>query len=240
MTPSTPRGEYRNLYVLNLPLDATSDQLAALFSFHGEVTHCVILSMMDRAARRRGFIDMATHDQAREAIKSLNGYVWSGYPIEVSYAIVQRSNGPLSGPNTARRTVPRSRWNCGPRKLPLESSSPLSGSSDAGNSMLGPQRFDRACPGADTLDQPLGLNSPVDPYTVSINGLDPVAIIDDDDLWRQLSLYGKVIACSLSRSPNGFSLGHAVATFADTAAAAYACQQLNGRLFNERVLTCQL
>lgn len=110
---------HKNLYVLNLPLDATTDQLAALFNAHGAVVHCVILAMLDAQARRRGFIDMATPQEAKEAIESLNGYVWNGYPIEVSYAIVQRSGGPLTGPDVVRRTVPRSRWNCGPRRQPL-------------------------------------------------------------------------------------------------------------------------
>lgn len=240
------RDDYRNLYILNLPLDATSDELTALFSRHGEVTHCVILSMMDRAARRRGFIDMGTPEQAKEAIECLNGWVWDGYPIEVSYAIVQRSNGPLSGPHTARRNVPRSRWNCGPRRQPVESSSPLSSSSDYGMHTFGHSSFDagnhRAIEASAHFmsDQHLQRNGLVDPFTVSINGLDPVAIIDDEDLWRHLSLYGRVIACSLSRNAAGFSLGHAIATFAETSDAAYACQQLNGRPFNDRILTCQL
>lgn len=143
---------HKNLYVLNLPLDATTDQLAALFGAHGvssswqldspsaqtvgsaadcyecpllstqKVLHCVILAMLDAQARRRGFIDMSTPQEAKEAIESLNGFVWHGYPIEVSYAIVQRSGGPLSGPSVIRRTVPRSRWNCGPRRQPLQDS----------------------------------------------------------------------------------------------------------------------
>ncbi|PWN28973.1 hypothetical protein BDZ90DRAFT_213140, partial [Jaminaea rosea] len=72
-----------NLYVLNLPLDATTDQLASLFSSHGTVVHCVILAMLDAQARRRGFIDMSSPVEAKEAIECLNGYVWNGYPIEV-------------------------------------------------------------------------------------------------------------------------------------------------------------
>ncbi|CAO1631597.1 unnamed protein product [Sympodiomycopsis kandeliae] len=246
--------DYRNLYVLNLPLEATTDALAALFGRHGTVTHCVILSMLDKQARRRGFIDMAIHDQAKEAIKSLNGYVWHGYPIEVSYAIVQRSNGPLSGPNTARRTVPRSRWNCGPRRHPVDSSSPPSSSSDfgsayysAGQSDISLDHYHPRAQHAPSFAATAGFqahpstdNPAVDQYTVSVNGLDPVAIIDDDDLARLLSLYGRVVACSLSRGPAGFSLGHGVATFASTAEAANACQQLNGRIFHDRFVTCHL
>ncbi|PWN99676.1 hypothetical protein FA09DRAFT_286194, partial [Tilletiopsis washingtonensis] len=72
-----------NLYVLNLPLDATTDQLTALFSSYGLVVHCVILAMLDAQARRRGFIDMGGPADAKCAIEGLNGFVWHGYPIEV-------------------------------------------------------------------------------------------------------------------------------------------------------------
>ncbi|PWN48370.1 RNA-binding domain-containing protein, partial [Violaceomyces palustris] len=74
---------HKNLYVLNLPLDVTTDQLAALFATYGTVVHCVILAMLDAQARRRGFIDMSSPQEAKEAIEGLNGFVWHGYPIEV-------------------------------------------------------------------------------------------------------------------------------------------------------------
>lgn len=86
----------RNLYVLNLPLDATTDQFEALFAQHGSVEHAVILATLDHLARRRGFILMADAAQARAAIDSLNGHVWHHYRIEVSFAIVQRSGTPFS------------------------------------------------------------------------------------------------------------------------------------------------
>ncbi|SPC65295.1 uncharacterized protein UHOD_11054 [Ustilago sp. UG-2017b] len=86
----------RNLYVLNLPLDATTDHFEALFAQYGSVEHTVILATLDHLARRRGFILMADTVQARAAIDSLNGYVWHHYRIEVSFAIVQRSGTPFS------------------------------------------------------------------------------------------------------------------------------------------------
>lgn len=86
---------YRNLYVLNLPLDVTTEQLTELFREHGgRVTHCVILAMLDAQARRRGFVDMENAEAAARAVQALHGYTWRGYPIDVSYALVQRGNGP--------------------------------------------------------------------------------------------------------------------------------------------------
>lgn len=86
----------RNLYVLNLPLDATTDQFEALFAKFGRVEHAVILATLDHLARRRGFILMSNAAEARAAIENLNGHEWHGYRVEVSFAIVQRSATPFS------------------------------------------------------------------------------------------------------------------------------------------------
>lgn len=91
---STTPETHRNLYVLNLPLGVDSYDLTNLFAQFGRVVHSVVLSMLDTQARRRGFIDMDTPESARLALQSLNGYVWRGYPLEVSYALVQRAEVP--------------------------------------------------------------------------------------------------------------------------------------------------
>lgn len=83
----------RNLYALNLPLDATSTELESLFAPFGGVKHSVVLAMLDTQARRRGFVDMATPAAAAAALDALQGYVWRGYPMELSYALVQRDDG---------------------------------------------------------------------------------------------------------------------------------------------------
>ena len=87
---------HRNLYVLNLPLDVKEDELESLFSRFGRVVHCVILAMLDTQARRRGFIDMDSAASAHAAMQALQGFVWHGYPMEVSYALVQREGTPDS------------------------------------------------------------------------------------------------------------------------------------------------
>ena len=94
----------RNLYVLNIPLNVTTVQLEKLFAAYGTVRHCVILSMLDGQARRRGFVDMDTAREAHDAMHHLQGRVWCGYPLEVSYARVQRSTADTAhGP--CRRVV---------------------------------------------------------------------------------------------------------------------------------------
>lgn len=59
--------------------------------------------MLDSQARRRGFIDMSDSSEAKSAIEAFNGFVWHGYPIEVSYAIVQRSGGEFGRGNLRMR-----------------------------------------------------------------------------------------------------------------------------------------
>lgn len=79
----------------------------------------------------------------------------------------------------------------------------------------------------------------IDPYTIFITGLDPVAILDDEDLSNSLRSYGELTACSLSRDDNGISLGYGVATFADTAGAAAAKEALDGKVQNGSRLSCK-
>ena len=83
-----------------------------IFSRFGRVSHAVILATIDNASRRRGFIVMSTHAEARSAISSLSRteikYLLlvthqlradrrfrRGHLIDVSWAVVQRSQGQL-------------------------------------------------------------------------------------------------------------------------------------------------
>lgn len=88
-------GGPRNLYVLNLSLDMTNQELERLFSVFGTVNHVCIMAVLDSLGRRRAFVDMATGESARQAIASLHGTSVHGYKIDVSFAIVQRSGGPV-------------------------------------------------------------------------------------------------------------------------------------------------
>lgn len=50
--------------------------------------------MLDGQARRRGFVDMDSPQEAQTALHATDGKVWFGYPLEVSFARVQRSGAP--------------------------------------------------------------------------------------------------------------------------------------------------
>ncbi|KAK0203676.1 hypothetical protein DFS33DRAFT_820194 [Desarmillaria ectypa] len=91
----------RNLYVLGLPFDLTKAELATIFSRYGSVAHCVILATVDNASRRRGFVVMSNHDQAKNAMLSLTRSQIRGHNIDISWAIVQRSQGFLDGGDRA-------------------------------------------------------------------------------------------------------------------------------------------
>ena len=246
--PADLSPSHKNLYVLNLPLDATTDQLAALFSGYGTVVHCVILAMLDAQARRRGFIDMTASEEAKSAIESLNGFVWKGYPIEVSYAIVQRSGGPFDHPSNRtaiKRNVPRNRFNTGPRRVPNEPALPTFATFAAGAGTYG---YDAAPASA------LGLHSSYpprsasgsdiaslasNPCTLFVSGFDPAAILDDEDLRRALQAFGHVTAVSLSRDDMGVSRGFGIVTFAQEFEAYRARDSLDGKIVNGRRITAR-
>jgi hypothetical protein len=78
----------RNLYVLGLPFDLylwvshfvirnpfqrqSRTELSSIFSHFGTVTHCVILATVDNASRRRGFVVMSTHAEAKAAMDNIS------------------------------------------------------------------------------------------------------------------------------------------------------------------------
>ncbi|OCH88422.1 hypothetical protein OBBRIDRAFT_813659 [Obba rivulosa] len=87
----------RNLYVLGLPFDLTKSDFVDVFSRYGTVAHAVILATVDNASRRRGFIVMSNHEEAKAAMDGLSRREIKGYTIDVSWAVVQRSQGFLDG-----------------------------------------------------------------------------------------------------------------------------------------------
>ncbi|KAJ7778078.1 hypothetical protein B0H16DRAFT_877579 [Mycena metata] len=91
----------RNLYVLGVPFGMTNQALAALFAPHGTVSHCVILATLDGASRRRGFVVMSTHEEARQAMAALGRSSKGGGGMDISWAVVQRSKGFLDGGDRA-------------------------------------------------------------------------------------------------------------------------------------------
>lgn len=76
-----------NIYVGNLPYQATEDDLREAFGAYGEVSSAAII--MDRDTGRSkgfGFVEMASDGDAREAIAGLNEQPLNGRPLRVNEA----------------------------------------------------------------------------------------------------------------------------------------------------------
>ncbi len=76
-----------NLYVGNLPYKLTEEELTELFVAYGEVTEAKIIK--DRFTDRSkgfGFVEMASADEAKQAIDNLNGTSVQGRQIVVNEA----------------------------------------------------------------------------------------------------------------------------------------------------------
>jgi RNA recognition motif-containing protein len=85
----------KKLYVGNLPYSATDNRLAEHFSQAGQVESAKVI--MDRDSGRSkgfGFVEMATDQDATNAIEKLNGQVMDGRPLNVSEA---RPQAPREG-----------------------------------------------------------------------------------------------------------------------------------------------
>lgn len=75
------------LYIGNLAFSETEDSINQLFSQHGSVTSCQLIT--DRETGRSkgfGFVEMSTVEEAQEAISSLDGREVSGRQMKVNEA----------------------------------------------------------------------------------------------------------------------------------------------------------
>lgn len=76
-----------NIYVGNLAFSTNSAELEALFAEHGEVTRAQVISDRDTGRSRGfGFVEMASADEANEAIRALNGSSVDGRDLKVNQA----------------------------------------------------------------------------------------------------------------------------------------------------------
>lgn len=77
----------RKLYVGNLPYTVNEDQLRELFAQAGEVQTVNIITDRDTGRSKGfGFVEMATEDGAKEAIKRFNGYSIDNRSLTVNEA----------------------------------------------------------------------------------------------------------------------------------------------------------
>ena len=76
-----------NIYVGNLAFSTNNADLEALFAEHGEVTRAQVITDRDTGRSRGfGFVEMASTDEASEAIRSLNGRNVDGRDLKVNQA----------------------------------------------------------------------------------------------------------------------------------------------------------
>jgi RNA recognition motif-containing protein len=90
----------KRLYVGNLPYDADEAALRAAFSQDGRVVERVHIVLDRETQRPRGFafVEMATEEQARQAVRAMDGAVLGARQLRVSEAEERRPGGPGGGP----------------------------------------------------------------------------------------------------------------------------------------------
>ena len=87
-----------NIYVGNLPYDATDAIIWEAFESFGEVTSArVIKDKYTGQSRGFGFVEMSVLSQAQTAIKSLNGKELLGKQISVNEARPRADQGRTGG-----------------------------------------------------------------------------------------------------------------------------------------------
>ena len=93
----------KRLYVGNLPYDADEAALRAAFSQDGRTVERVHVVIDRETQRPRGFafVEMATDEQARQAIATLDGTVFGTRQLRVTEAEDRRPGGP-GGPGAPR------------------------------------------------------------------------------------------------------------------------------------------
>jgi RNA recognition motif-containing protein len=77
----------RKIFVANFPYSTTADELTELFEQHGEVVSAKIATDRETGRSRGfGFVEMASEQQAADAIRALNGQDMGGRPLAVREA----------------------------------------------------------------------------------------------------------------------------------------------------------
>jgi RNA recognition motif-containing protein len=96
------------LYVGNLPFSATDDSLREMFGQAGQVESARIITDRDTGRSKGfGFVEMATEQEAGEAIKKFNGVALDGRSLTVNEA---RPMAPRDGGGRGYSGGGRQRW----------------------------------------------------------------------------------------------------------------------------------
>ena len=80
-----------NIYVGNLPFDATEADLRSLFSEYGDVTSAAVITDRDTGRSRGfGFVELADDAMGRKAVEELDGADMGGRRLNVNEARPRR------------------------------------------------------------------------------------------------------------------------------------------------------
>ena len=84
-----------NIYVGNLPFNATEDQLRSAFAAFGEVSSVNLITDRDTGQSKGfAFVEMAQNSAADSAIKGLNDTEMGGRNLKVNQAKPRGERGP--------------------------------------------------------------------------------------------------------------------------------------------------
>ncbi|HSF86787.1 MAG TPA: RNA-binding protein [Acidimicrobiia bacterium] len=76
-----------NIYVGNLPFDATDADLRSLFAEYGTVNSASVITERDSGRSRGfGFVELADAAMAAQAIRDLDGHDWQSRSLTVNEA----------------------------------------------------------------------------------------------------------------------------------------------------------
>jgi len=82
-----------NIYVANIPFNATDSDLKQLFEGYGSVTSAkIIIDKETQRSRGFGFVDMPDDSSARKAMNELNGFNFQGKDLNVNEARPKTDN----------------------------------------------------------------------------------------------------------------------------------------------------
>mmetsp|Transcript_13659 Transcript_13659/g.18727 ORF Transcript_13659/g.18727 Transcript_13659/m.18727 type:complete len:178 (-) Transcript_13659:219-752(-) len=101
------RDEGTNLYLSGLSSRIENRDLTELFSKEGEVMEArIVLDPRTKESRGFGFVNMATSEDARRALKHLNGKTVSGRVLMIEFAKRERARTPTPGQYKGVRSEP--------------------------------------------------------------------------------------------------------------------------------------
>jgi RNA recognition motif-containing protein len=111
-----------NIYVGNLSLEITEDELRHVFGIFGQVTSVVLMNDLEIGSgqgRKCGYVEMPSVQEGDSAIERLQGELIKGRQMDVIKALpVTRNTHPTGGRDTKIQGFSRSNryWGAKPRR----------------------------------------------------------------------------------------------------------------------------